>query len=146
MPELSETELTRLRAAVGGNPPAQKRKEASEPEGPAPLCACNCRRPVKWNKYTRRWNAYLVGHNGRNSRKSPAAPTKSAPMAELPSTVERNLAVLGMYAFLIAATAEAQHIALAANATDEDADAAVVNFLVSHGVSVYSRSGHISVG
>ena len=31
----------------------------------APLCACGCGERVKWNKYEKRWNEFIAGHQNR---------------------------------------------------------------------------------
>ncbi len=36
----------------------------------APLCACGCLKHVTWNKYKKRWNVYLYGHNQRGVKVS----------------------------------------------------------------------------
>jgi len=41
------------------------REELLKPRGKAPLCACGCGNPVKWDKWHKRWNNYINGHTAR---------------------------------------------------------------------------------
>ncbi len=33
-----------------------------------PLCTCGCKEEVKWGKYKKRWNKFLIGHTWKNKK------------------------------------------------------------------------------